>query len=73
MRACEHMFFHTFLVVSSASYLLVSRRLSRLFKTHLNPFVFASFQAEKKERTKLNSETDSTIEDSALVLGQGAS
>jgi len=28
---------------------------------------------KKKERIKLNSETDSTIEDSALVLGQGAS
>ncbi|KAJ6969421.1 hypothetical protein NC653_034062 [Populus alba x Populus x berolinensis] len=28
---------------------------------------------KKKGSTKLNSETDSTIEDSALVLGQGAS
>ena len=44
------MFFHIFLVVSSASYLLVSRCLSRLFKTHLHPFVFASLQAEKKKR-----------------------
>ncbi|KAJ6868690.1 hypothetical protein NC651_033695 [Populus alba x Populus x berolinensis] len=63
---------------SMRAYFLVPRiywfQMSLFSSKHTSiPSFSLHSKQKKKERTKLNSETDSTIEDPALVLGQGAS
>ncbi|KAJ6969433.1 hypothetical protein NC653_034072 [Populus alba x Populus x berolinensis] len=74
---CESMRAYVFPYLSSSFQCLVSTgfqmSLSSLQNTPQSIHSRFIPSRKKKGSTKLNSETDSTIEDSALVLGQGAS